>query len=545
MDYKIHFEYKGIGKEASLAREKVIQAQKAGEKKGVTSIPELNKDLVNSIHKLIDANRALETALKKSAGRTAGTGSPGSEGFSGGGKGGGGSGIGSIGAAGIGIGALIAATGFAIQKITQIGHAYMDLAGQQLSSSAFGGFRTGVGIYTGAERSAGFSAYSRITGTFANEQDKSGNFKFQDLVKNDSLYAARRVGAGYGMSAEESYSLAGHFASAKGNLGVTAAQAVGGGMQSQLPQLLSALANTLQDAVTAGLDASEMAKNIGKETTALVMQTPRKNVDTVLSMIHSFQAVKEGVGRGRYGSSIEAMYTTQASREILMEKLKDPKFVEDLYKNQQIDENQRSKILGMGGKGDYNRLQALIGSSTANVLTENISQETSSPELMKQVMQLVQQSWGTSIEGKNQFKMFANSVNWSQSNKQIDILAKYANNEITTEEYNKQLLAGEKEIEKRAGTMEGGKAGLGKRLQITDQDFLIKHGQAFANSTILMNKEMKNLIESLAPAPEAIKELTNGIVNLSKGIKTVINFIKNSFGSVTETIVKGGYDGGM
>jgi hypothetical protein len=65
MDYKIKLEYKGPGKQAggsaASARKQAIQAsQKAAEKKPGSGGPEVNKDLINSIKKLIESNKSLE-----------------------------------------------------------------------------------------------------------------------------------------------------------------------------------------------------------------------------------------------------------------------------------------------------------------------------------------------------------------------------------------------------------------------------------------------------------------------------------------------------
>ena len=78
MDYKIKFEYKGIGKQATQARQKAIQAQKTAEKKpsGGSSISQ-NKELVSAINKLVESNKRLEAAVRRSAGMGGGrSGSP-------------------------------------------------------------------------------------------------------------------------------------------------------------------------------------------------------------------------------------------------------------------------------------------------------------------------------------------------------------------------------------------------------------------------------------------------------------------------------------
>jgi hypothetical protein len=64
MDYKINFEYKGIGKQASGMRQKAIQAQKTAEKQGSATAPTSNKELISTLHKLIESNKNLASAIK-------------------------------------------------------------------------------------------------------------------------------------------------------------------------------------------------------------------------------------------------------------------------------------------------------------------------------------------------------------------------------------------------------------------------------------------------------------------------------------------------
>ena len=131
MDYKIKFEYKGIGKQAAGIRQKVLQSQKSATTKAGTTantgretISSL-KTLNSSILKLITSNKELARSIGGGGGRrppTSGDGDPASRrGFGG--------------SAGFGRIFGMAAIGFAIQKINQIGNAYIQRTSQQCQKS--------------------------------------------------------------------------------------------------------------------------------------------------------------------------------------------------------------------------------------------------------------------------------------------------------------------------------------------------------------------------------------------------------------------------
>ena len=149
MDHNIRIKAEGLGKQGSGLKQKLLQTKKntssntgATAQIGRDTIANL-KSLNSSINKLISSNNELAKAV---SGMRAGRGG-----------GGVGSGVGAAaGRAGArfggfgGIGATIpgiAAIGFAIQKINQIGSAYIEKTSQQLQSVGVAGFRRSRGMY--------------------------------------------------------------------------------------------------------------------------------------------------------------------------------------------------------------------------------------------------------------------------------------------------------------------------------------------------------------------------------------------------------------
>jgi hypothetical protein len=157
--------------------------------------------------------------------------------------------IGGIGASLPIVGAGIAALGFTIQKINQIGNAYIELSGQQLRSVGMGGFRRGQGIFGATEMGAGMAGFARGTGEFAANVDP------MEARIRDPLAIATR----YGLPAEQTLRQAGVFRRAGGRIERAAGEAAAGGrIQADMPVLLTGMSSILEDAMRSAIDTSEM-----------------------------------------------------------------------------------------------------------------------------------------------------------------------------------------------------------------------------------------------------------------------------------------------
>jgi hypothetical protein len=599
VDYKIKLEYSGIGKAATSARRKVLQAQKTAEKKGISPVAEnkqlissnlekaiktgdkvprkkeerilerakiptakqpivekdipakkiptvgapivgkavpfqkvtekkdvppaeiANKDkqLVISIRELTKSNKDLEKAVK------AGTIAAGRGGAQPSLPGGGGQapGIGQIGASLPIVGAGIAALGFTIQKINQIGNAYIELAGQQLRTSAIGGFRRGEGIYGATEMGAGMAAFARGTGRFAENID----------VGAGRIKKALAIGTRYGMTAEQILGQAGTFKRAGGRLGVEAGAAVSGGMEADMPILLSGMASILEEAIRSGIDTTDMAKNLGRGLTALAMETPAKSAEAAMAIMRSFQGIKQGVAQGRV-AGYEELEVAQAGRDVLMEKLADKKYVENLTKSGWISERQQKAISGLEPGSSFSDLQKTIGVAGAQSLMQKTIGETKDVELLMRVAQNAQREYGTGAEARQVYQMTKQAMGSPMKQEQTLAIWNLAQKGLPKSE----SLKGLKKIEEGAKTFrETDPSAISAKRMIQRQNMILKYGDNFAAASFKMEtaltkladksigatitavdgvgEGMRSLIESIGGLGKTIKELQEG------GLKTL------------------------
>jgi hypothetical protein len=601
MDYKIKLEYSGIGKAATSARRKVIQAQKVAEKKGISPVSE-NKQLISSNQKLINSNKNLEKTIKTSteipirkaevptkvpkkregiperaktgekvpakeregilervkiptakqpspsipfrkvaekkeippaeilgkdkqlitsiqeltksnknlektikAGGARPGGSPARPPIPGGG--GQAPGIGQIGASLPIVGAGIAALGFTIQKINQIGNAYIELAGQQLRTVGMAGFRRGQGIYGATEMGAGMAAFAKGTGRFAENID----------VGAGRIKKALAIGTRYGMSAEQVLGQAGTFKRAGGRLGREAGAAVAGGMEADMPILLSGMASVLEEAIRAGIDTTDMAKDLGRGLTALAMETPAKSAEAALAIMRSFQGVKQGVAQGRV-AGYEELEVAQAGRDVLMERLSDQKYVENLTKSGWISERQQKAISGLEPGASFSDLQKTIGVAGAQSLMQKTVGETKDVELLMRIAQNAQREYGTGAEARQVYQMTKQAMGSPMKQEQTLAVWNLAQKGLPKSEWAKGL----EDIRKGAGRVEAGEAGIGAQRMIERQNLILKYGDSFALASRKMETALIQLADkSIGATVTAVNGLGTEISDLIGMIKTL------------------------
>jgi hypothetical protein len=594
MDYNIKFEYKGLGKGIQGARQKAIQQSKKATETGISPVTAsagkgrdassaIYTKLNSSITKLIAANEKIpkniekksytpskewKDSFRKSA-KDAGLGMPENKnvlpvsklnssivkliasnekltkavekgkGGLGGGEGGGTSGFGSIGTSIPIIGAIIAASGLAVQKINQIGNAYIEKASEQLSNVGVSGFRTkGAGIYTASQISGGMGAYARSTGQFM-------------TAKEPPSAIALKVGAIHGLSAEETLRTAGQFRRAGANYGQAAAVAAGTGIQSDLPILLTGMSDTLTEAVKEGINTSDMAKDMAEEIAGLAMTTPGKSVEAALNMINNFKGVVQGITRGKVQSS-EQLYATGAAQSMLMrrisgENLQDlgfygqmalkggaitkeqaarmskENYVSNLEKQEFISKEQSDKLRKLGPTTDFSKLQESIP-GLAMPLLRKFTAETNPVEIQKETYKLASKNFGDTPESRQRFYDFTLSQNWSQSQSQTESILK--NN---TKEPGKNLeKKGMDLIAERSGAVEGGPAGMAAKQIQQREELMFQAGKAFADTTMKMERGMLKIAKDAAPAVDkALIGLGIAADNVEKGFKKVSETLDN------------------
>jgi hypothetical protein len=514
MDYKIKFEYKGIGKQASATRNKVLQAQKNIEKRSAgTGMGEI-KTLNASINKLIASNKELARTINRNI--TPGTGAGGAVG----------AGVTRAGISGISRGgmsglAALGVAGFAIQKINQIGNAYIEKTSQQIGTVGIGGFQRGRGVYQAAQMGAGMKSFGMATGRFGGKGVRPGR-------------AALDIGAIYGLSPEEVFGTAGKFRRAGAKYEESADIAMGAGVQTELPQLLQGMSNILTDAIREGINTSDMSSDMAKNIAMLSRQTPAQSVEAALNIVQGFKGGMQQVAQGKMGG-MQQLYTAQAGQQLLMKKLQGPgrgDFIKRLEQEGSISKQQADLMRGMGPKATFQNLQTQIGGAGAFSLLRKQAAESDPTEILKEVMSIAKKQYGAGAEGFQRFSGVAAAQGWSVSQEQLR--AAWNMKELTPDESKAMTARGRGMRRTRAESVEKGKAGLGVQRAITRENLILDYGAKFADTSLAMEKSMMNLARTVAPAASTA---LNSLASAADGVTKIFEKIKS-----TKITVGGGTD---
>jgi len=518
-DYKIKFEYEGLGKKASAGRQNALQAQKKSmglpeiskplSKKGISTQQGFGKETVSSIKvlnksikKLISSNESLAKNIKGSSAL--------GRGGSGGGLGAGGAGIGRIGASIPILGAAIAAIGFSVQKINQIGNAYIEKASQQLGNVGIGGFRRGEGVYNAAQMGAGMKAYGMGAGQFAT-----------GATPNKT---ALQMGGVFGLSAEETLRTAGQFKRAGANYQQAAYTGAGAGIQTELPMLLTGMADILTEAIRDGVNTSDMSKDLAKEVSALTMRTPGKSVEAALNIVRSFQGVQKGLAGGKMGTA-QGLFAAKASQQMLMERItgKGGKEYIKSLEDQGFISAKQAKAMGGLEKGTGFEKFLETSPSAAYSLLRKFTAEASPAMLQKRTIGIMKSKFGDTPEGRQRAYDFALSQGFSENQAQLETLMQPGQDiGKKTTEAGRRVLAG------KSKQVERSEAGMTVQRQRVRENLIFKYGNEFAKSSLKMEKAMISLAEGVMPvASAAISKLGEVTAEASKSISTSIeNFGK-------------------
>lgn len=506
-DYKIKFEYKGLGKQAGGIRQKVLQSQK-GAKREVPSSGSRDTQVIGSMKalnttllKLVASNKSLENAVKKSTG-FGGGGGPGRRLPGGGGSGG--AEIGRIGGTLPLVGAAIAALGFSVQKINQIGNAYIEKAGQQVGNVGVAGFKRGAGVYNAAQMGAGMKAYAMKSGQFANKKRPSRS--------------ALNIGAAYGMSSQETLGTAGTFARAGADYGTVAAQAAGRGIQTDVPSLLTGIGGLLEEAIRAGINTSDMSKDIGKEMTALTLKTSGKSAEAALNIVKSFSGVTTQVGKGKIGN-LEGLITTQATQNMLVENLtgkNKASYLDRLSEEGMISDSQRQKLSGLKADTGIEGVQKAIGVASTFALTKKTARETDKAKMLRKTMTIRKGMFGRSPEAMHRAMNLYSTQGGALTEDQF-LAAWKTESEGEPIDVSKQ---GKRLIGKRAKDVEISNAGIAVKRQVKRENLVFKYGASFAKASLAMEEAMIKIANKAAPtAASAIEGLAVKIKSLSAAIE--------------------------
>lgn len=535
MDYKIKFEYKGSEQKANSTRQKIIQAQKQAGKTEVGK-PAIDQQLTKSITSLnasikdlISANKSLALSFNKGGG--GGGGIPKTSSLPGGGGG-----IGGIGASIPIIGAAIGLAGFAIQKINQVGNAYIDKVSAQKGTVGIGGFQGpgATGMYLSEEKGQYAKAYRMAGGKFGGNVPVGGSsYTYNEnlkkwIEKNEKVSTPMQLGTIFGLSPEEIGRQAGTF----GRAGISYQQQLytgaGAGIQTELPSFMQAISSTLEEAITNGVNASSLSQDIGKEMSSLVRSSATQSVTGVVNMLKSFQGVQQQVAKGQIGT-YEGLLTYKTAGKIAEKNIGDENFQKQLIERGIVG---KEEIAGLkkqvGGKKLTMKDFAKLGVDIEPMITQMIAEDpTLTAKIMKETIQSQIEMFGGGTSGARKAYGVYRSTGGTLGMTQYMTVAKTGK---MPEDIEKK---GEKVITDKYQQTSTSAALLGVQKQAM-RDTLVMGGIAseFAKITISMNQSMINLANTATPL------VTNGFNVLSQSVNRLNGFINDLSNLISDA--KGG-----
>jgi len=493
MDYNINFKYKSGGGTASSGmgaiagmRQKAIQAST---KQGAVNT--LRPD--DNARKLIDTNIKLSTnILKLNQSVTMLNATIKNRGLGGGGGGGGGvapgpqgnTGLGSVGAALGYVGVPVALAGFAVQKINQIGNAYIEKVSQQKGTVGVGGFRTErVGAYLGPEVSAAYKAHRMAGGKFNGELDSM----------------ALKMGTIYGLGAEEVGAQSGAMSRFGKSYSAIAGTGAAAGIETELPKFMQAISGELEDAVKNGVNASNMSSDIGEEVARLTQNTRNNSVEMALNIIGKTRASKESAAKGQIGG-MESLMTWKAGQTKLMEQFASEdrgSLVNNLQKQGLITEDEAKRMrtgdINKGGAIDEQFIRNTIGQGGYSALVRDQITGMSGAESARLSMKKKKKVWGGGTQAFRQWNAMYPSMGGDMSQNELMTVWKTAQD---PKKFDKKM--GEEKLQKQFAAVEETAPMLGvQKAQMMDE-LLYKYGSSFASASLKMEKELIKLADTIA-----------------------------------------------
>jgi hypothetical protein len=452
--------------------------------------------LFSGISKLIPGLSGLNTSIKameKSIKDNTKSKPSGAGGGGGGGSGTGGgdssSGLGAVGSAAGYLGVPIAVAGFAIQKVNQIGNAYIEKVSQQKGTAGIAGMQWGrEGAYLAPEVAEGVKAHRMASGSFKGEVDKS----------------AFQVGTIYGESSQTIGEQSGTFARYGASYGDTVKQGLGYGIETDLPKLMAGVASEMEDAVKNGVNSSSLSTDIGEEVVSLTAHTQTKSVDMALNMINKFAGTKEAAAMGQVGGINELM-SWRAGQDKMIEGLNDTSIAKgkkvskkDETIKQWEDQGLITKEQGETLRGSQNldmaTLRDTVGQSGVAMLTKNTISGMGTAEALRSNITQWQGTFGSGPEGMAKAHALYSQNGGNMDTNQFSAAWMNARNP----EMKDLKSGGDRILKKKYQETEGSAALLGVKKQAQMDNLIYERGAAFAESALAMQKAMIDVADTLA-----------------------------------------------
>jgi hypothetical protein len=288
------------------------------------------------------------------------------------------------------------------------------------------------------------------------------------------------------------------------------------------------MASMMEEAIRNGVNTSDLSKDMGQEIGKLAIQTPGKSVEAALNIMRNFQGVKNQVSRGQLGT-VEGMYTAQASRDIMMEKLTGAGsggYVKRLVDEGAISKRQGESLLGMTKGATPEDVQKKIGGAGYYTLLKKTTSETDVPTLHKKMIQNIQKQWGTGAEGYQKFTAGMGSQ-LSLDDNQMRIMWNHAQGrgETATQQ------EGSKIRQKLTSTVEKSAPAMGIYQGQRKENMVLDFGAPFAKASVEMEMAMMKLAREAMPiAQKGISLLGNEAMDAAKKISNMNSQFSNLTG---------------
>lgn len=529
MDYNINFKYKsgggtlssgvtniaGARQKAIKASEKINAISSTKTDNSINKIPSSNIKLSTNILKLNQSITMLNATIKNSPiGGRGGGGMP---------SGGGGGGFESSSSftgisAGLplGIGAAVGILGFSIQKINQIGNAYIEKTSQQAKSVGVGDFRYGEGMYNAAEMGAGMKAFGMSSGKFAPAK----------FVKPNE--AAVKMGNIFGLSAEEALGQAGTFKRTGASIEKALYTGAGAGLETELPKLIQAMSSTLEEAVKNGVNTSDLAKDLGDDLTALTMATTTKSVEAAMKISRAGDVSKTKTEQGQI-QNIEDLFLWKGAQEELLKSLN------EITVNPLTGKSKREETLAyMQDRGFVNAEQKSALERTEKI-TEKDIRKVGGEELLNiatedkissmsgaKVARIIAGEYKKGGMSQNQAVMVSQAIGGMGKSLIPATLAENI-------DLSKTRKKGKKIIAKKSDKVTKGITGRSVQKERMQEDLIFKYGESFAKKTMELNtlftqmadEAAPNVISSLNSLWKAVSDTANRFNNINNELKNM------------------------
>jgi hypothetical protein len=257
---------------------------------------QLEKDMVREL-------RELTRAMREKRGGPSG----------GGASGGSSQTLGGVGAAIPFLGAALGVAAFVTHQILNMGRAYINTAAQQIGTAGVGGFRGGTSsTYFSVAQTAEFSKARRMASGSYSAGGPGGTQGWEMAESYAKRFGLDASGVGHTVGLMEALNPRGG-ARQFGQILNTASR---GGIQTELPLLMQGISTSLEDAVTRGVNASDLATEIATEVSLATRLAPNGSIRAGIALSQQQMGLQNQVANGQY-SGVSQWRMFEAGRGIV------------------------------------------------------------------------------------------------------------------------------------------------------------------------------------------------------------------------------------